>query len=102
MQCKMWSNAPVSRKNSSKAARDEALRDAAINARREAELITEAAGAHLGELLKIDLTNNSYSFRTAGINSASSATLSIGETGTMQPDNITVEASAEFIWEIKN
>ncbi|MBO5320250.1 MAG: SIMPL domain-containing protein [Ruminococcus sp.] len=90
--------------SNSQEARDEALRDAAINAHREAELITEAAGAHLGDLLKIDLTDNCYSFRSMGVNSvstASSASLSIDTTGTMQPDNITVEVSAEFIWEIK-
>lgn len=87
--------------SNSKAAHDEALRDAAINARHEAELITEASGAHLGDLLNIDLTSSSYGYRKS-VNIASTAPLSIGETGTMQPDNITIEASAEFIWEIKS
>lgn len=87
--------------NNSQSAHDEALRDAAINARREAELITEASGAHLGDLLNIDLTSNSCGYRTS-VGIASTATLSIGATGTMQPDNITVEASAEFKWEIKS
>lgn len=80
--------------------RDEALRIAATNARHEAELITEASGAHLGNLLKIEITNNGFSNRIIGFNLASTAPLTIGETGTMQPDNISVEVSAEFIWEI--
>ncbi len=86
--------------SNARAAHDEALRDAAINARHEAELITEASGVQLGELLKIDMTSNSYSRMI--MSEISSASLSMGETGIMQPDNITVEASAEFIWEIKS
>lgn len=87
--------------SNARAAHDEALCDAAINAHHEAELITEASGVQLGELLKIDMTSNSYSRLTMSEFSSTSS-LSIGETGIMQPDNITVEASAEFIWEIKS
>ena len=46
------------------------------------------------------MTSNSYSRMI--MSEISSASLSMGETGIMQPDNITVEASAEFIWEIKS
>lgn len=86
--------------SNARAAHDEALRDAAINARHEAELITEASGVQLGELLKIDTTSNNYGRLI--MSEISTAPLSMGETGIMQPDNITVEASAKFIWEIKS
>lgn len=86
--------------SNARAAHDEALRDAAINARHEAELITEASGVQLGELLKIDMTSNNYGRLI--MSEISTAPLSMGETGIMQPDNITVEASAKFIWEIKS
>lgn len=92
--------------SNSQKARNEALRDAAINARHEAELVAEALGAHLGDLHKIDIFSDSNYF--PGMSShhstgfASSPLLAIDEEiGTMQPDNITICASAEFIWEIK-
>ena len=46
------------------------------------------------------MTSNNYGRLI--MSEISTAPLSMGETGIMQPDNITVEASAKFIWEIKS
>ena len=80
-----------------KAAKEEALRQATHNARREAEIITAAAGVKLGALLSVSrsfhCSSDAYSITSAALDNRS--------VGTMQPDNISVEASIDFEWEIE-
>ena len=77
------------------AAQEEALRQATLNARREAEIITTAAGVKLGNLLQVR-----RSFGGSSTYSICSAELNDRSIGSMQPDNISVEASIDFEWEI--
>ena len=78
------------------AAQEEALRQATLNARREAEIITMAAGVKLGALLQVH-----RSFGGGSTFSICSAELNERSIGSMQPDNISVEASIDFEWEIE-
>ena len=72
----------------SQAVRDQALQEAAINAK-------------LGALSNVRISNNSYSRSIIGITASTSLRPS-SDCISMQPDTIAVEASAEFIWEIVN
>ena len=81
-----------------KEAQEEALRQATLNACREAEIITAAAGAKLGVLLSV---NRSSGYRSMELSGISTAPLDDRSIGTMQPDHISVEASIDFEWEIE-
>ena len=77
-------------------AKEEALKMAAENAKKKAErLISSSSNAHLGEILTIE--ERGFSYRSSMEVMTSAPMLSAGA---MQPDNITVEASAEFVWRI--
>ncbi|MCR4646596.1 MAG: SIMPL domain-containing protein [Oscillospiraceae bacterium] len=81
-----------------KQAEEEALRQATLNARREADIITAAAGVKLGHLLSVNRSCGGY---YGGGASICSAELNERSVGSMQPDNISVEASIDFEWEIE-
>lgn len=85
----------------SQAVRDQALQEAAINAKREASIVVGAIDAKLGALSNVRISNNSYSRSIIGITASTSLRPS-SDCISMQPDTIAVEASAEFIWEIVN
>lgn len=77
-------------------AKEEALKMAAIDAKKNAELlIGSSSNAHLGEILTIE--ERGFSSRSSMEAMTSAPMISAGA---MQPDNITVEVSAEFVWEI--
>lgn len=80
------------------AAKEEALKRAAQDAKRKAELLIAASSdAKLGGILSIEEIG--YSHRTSSVVTTSSA----GEISdeTMRPDSIFVDASAVFVWQIE-
>lgn len=77
------------------------LADAAKNARRRAELLTEASGAKLGDLLSIDYDWSElqlYSDVRVESNMLLSESYSMPE---IEPENVEVGDTVRFRWEIK-
>ena len=77
-------------------AKEEALKMAANDAKKKAELlIASSSDAHLGEILTIE--ERDFSSRSS---MEAMTSVPMVSAGAMQPDNITVEVSAEFVWRI--
>lgn len=85
------------------AVNEEMLRSAAANARRKAEILCDAAGKRLGELLSID-----YNWGELNICSRTSYeiaedcmyAMSAAKEYAIEPDDIDVSDSVTFVWEI--
>ncbi len=83
---------------------EEMLRTATINAKRKAEILCEASGVKLGELLNIDynwgelniFSRTQYMVAEDCMNYAAAAPSEID----IEPDDIDVSDSATFTWEI--
>lgn len=82
-------------------AKDEALRQATLNAKRKAELIAEASGVTLGRLLTVKYD---YANRGFGLDDCTTRISHVGRDYEREtrPDSIMIEASADFIWEIES
>lgn len=84
---------------------DELLRDATKNARQKAQILCEASGVKLGELVNINynwgtlnvVSRTNYSVEDRFLATPSKAMANIDIT----PDDINVSDSATFVWEIK-
>ena len=82
---------------------DEMLRSATTNARRKAEVLCEASGAKLGELLAIDYNwgeINVYSNTRYDIEDECLCMKAACAPIEIEPEDINVSDSATFIWEI--
>lgn len=86
------------------AVNDALLREAAINAKKKAELLCEASGVMLGQLLTIDYnwgelniySDTRYNLAEDCIRKAPMCISSID----VEPDDIDVRDTATFVWEI--
>lgn len=81
---------------------DELLRSAAENAKHKAEVLANASGVSLGQLVSIDYNwkdLNIYS-RTEYASNRKCMTMSAGSDMSFEPDDIDLSDSASFIWEI--
>lgn len=82
---------------------DALLREAAINAKKKAELLCEASGVKLGQLLIIDYNwdeLNVYSDTKYKFDERSFRELSAIPSMDIEPDNIDVQDTATFVWKI--
>jgi len=82
---------------------EEMLRSATINARRKAEILCEASGKKLGELLTIDYNwgeLNIYSNTRYEVADECMMAPSCGRSIDFEPDDIRTSDSATFVWEI--
>ena len=95
------------------AVRDAVLQSVAVNARRQAEALCGASGVKLGDLVKIDYSWKEVEFRSPtsyGVSytvtrdiSSQSLSRSMPDrsaVAAIRPDDIKVEDSAAFVWEI--
>lgn len=73
------------------------LRSASINAKRKAEILCEASGVQLGELLSVN-----YSWREINIYSDTRYKLPVGAFAeySIEPDDIEASDTVTFVWEI--
>ena len=77
------------------------LASAAENAREKAEILCRASGVNLGELLNIDYSWGIIDIRSDSDITAYGLGLGIMETPDFMPDDIDLEDTATFVWEIK-
>lgn len=86
------------------AIKEELLKEAAINARHKAEILTKAAGVKLGDLVKIDYSwgemrlysDSRYDFDDMGTDYM----LEEASFSDMTPEDISMSDTATFVWEI--
>ena len=78
---------------------DEILKDAARNARRQAEILCAASGVKLGKLLRVNYSWNEFDIRHEPVDAllAPSGKNSFD----FRPDEIKANDSVDFIWEIE-
>ena len=81
------------------------LENAAENARSQAEILCRASGASLGELIRIDHVQKKQSFTSdtrydIEMNCLYAAGAGLRKSVSIEPDNITLTDSAEFVWEL--
>ena len=89
------------------AVKDSVLALATQNARQKAEVLCQAAGCKLGELVTVSYKINpaeivsvtNYNMRAAKMESAEEADMAVG--AAMTPDDIKVRDEATFVWKIK-
>ncbi len=77
------------------------LKSAASQARRKAEILAEAAGVALGQLVSIDYNWGELNVCSPTAFSAKRMTLANSEGLHMEPEDIVLEDSAAFVWEIR-
>lgn len=87
------------------AVNDELLRETTINAKKKAELLCEASGVMLGQLLTIDYNwdeRNIYSDTKYDLaeDCIREAVMPYGASIDIEPDDINVRDTATFVWEI--
>jgi len=85
---------------------EEMLRSATANAKRKAEILCEASGVELGQLLTIDYNWGEldiFSHTQYGLSDDClyEAAPSMARSIDIEPDNIDVSDTATFVWEIK-
>lgn len=84
------------------ALKDEVLIDAAKNARKKAEILTNASGAELGELIKIDYNWDEIRIRSSLRYDMDDCCMQMDCCAPeMHPDDIDIEDTVSFIWEIR-
>ena len=84
---------------------EEMLRSAAANARRKAEILCEASGVILGELISIDYNWSEmdiYSNTQYDCCDEALMPSKIGSAIDIEPDDIDISDTATFVWEIKS
>ena len=84
-------------------ANDELLQSAAVNAKHKAEILAAASGVTLGQLVSIDYSwgeRNVYS-RTEYVMEAKCMAPPCGAGMDFHPENIDLQDSATFVWEIQ-
>ena len=80
------------------------LAEAAENARARAEILAKASGVALGELLSIEYNGNRPRLRSGTelyANDMLCAPMGKACAPDINPENITAELTASFVWEIK-
>lgn len=90
------------------AIKDELLKSAAVNAKRRAEILCEAAGGKLGELVTVDYNWNEISLLSPtrlNYDRFVDANMSVPEVPmaapkSIKPDDIDMSDNAVFVWEI--
>lgn len=86
------------------AVQEKLLAEAALNARKKAEVLSNAMNCKLGQLLNINYNWQDINiFSTSRFRYTRSQRLPMASQSracSMRPDNISVEDSAEFIWEL--
>jgi len=83
---------------------EEMLRSATANAKRKAEILCEASGVALGELITIDYNWGEldiYSNTRFDCCEAAMPMMAAGSPIDIEPDDIDVSDTATFVWEIK-
>lgn len=83
---------------------EEMLRSATANAKRKAEILCDASGVTLGELIAIDYNWGEldiYSHTKYDYCEDALMALSVGAPIEMEPDDIDVSDTATFVWEIR-
>ena len=83
---------------------DEMLRSAATNAKRKAEILCDASGVTLGDLIAIDYNWGEldiYSHTKYDYCEDALMALPVGTPIEMEPDDINVSDTDTFVWEIK-
>lgn len=82
---------------------EEMLRSAAVNAKRKAEILCEASGVKLGDLIAIDYNWGEldiYSHTRFDCCEEAMAPMAAAKTIDINPDDIDVSDTATFVWEI--
>ena len=83
---------------------EEMLRSATINAKRKAEILCEASGVTMGDLIAIDYNWGEldiYSHTRYDCCEEAIAPMAVGATIDIDPEDIDVSDTATFVWEIK-
>ncbi len=83
---------------------EEILRSAAINAKRKAEILCEASGVEIGDLIEINYNwdeLNIYSPTRLECCKNSKSLMAFNSPIDIDPDNIDVSDTATFVWEIR-
>lgn len=87
------------------AVNEELLREATVNAKRKAELLCEASGVKLGQLLTIDYNWGELNIYSDTRYDMDECLLAAPEMGPrpidIEPDDIEVRDTATFVWEIE-
>ncbi|MBQ9498191.1 MAG: SIMPL domain-containing protein [Selenomonadaceae bacterium] len=80
---------------------DEILKDAARNARRQAEILCAASGVKLGKLLSVNYSWNELNIRHEPVPCGALLAPSEKNSFDFRPDEIKASDSVDFIWEIE-
>lgn len=80
---------------------EELLKKACKDARNKAEILCEASGYQLGQLLKIDYDWKEIYFASTTRMAKKAVTSCYSEDIEIQPDDVTASDSAVFVWEIR-